>query len=72
MEYFDDEPCASGVERELVKELAKQAIDMCHVLVPEVKCLPVTLSKCFVAPVSQICSTSPGLRFCHNIAGSAV
>jgi hypothetical protein len=36
VEYFDDEPCASGVERELVKELAKQAIDMCHVLVPEV------------------------------------
>ncbi len=43
MEYFDDEPCASGVERELVKELAKQAIDMCHVLVPEVKSVPVTL-----------------------------
>ncbi len=43
MEYFDDEPCASGVERELVKELAKQAIDMCHVLVPEVKSVLVTL-----------------------------
>jgi hypothetical protein len=50
VEYFDDEPCASGVERELVKELAKQAIDMCHVLVPEAQSVP-GLVRCVDDPV---------------------
>ncbi|CAM6042879.1 unnamed protein product [Sphagnum compactum] len=50
VEYFDDEPCASGVERELVKELAKQAIDMCRVLVPEAQAVP-GLIRCVDDPV---------------------